>query len=177
MFLVQTLIWEYLVILKCSCDVLEVSLAGTLPDFCVRGIIWLLIHLCRDHNWRACGEHICYCSGKQSTHPPFYSPHSSSALAHFNPLADWVTTQLLVNCHPGRWLYFHVSLVYQMVLTIFSFTYPGPICHTYSVSKRPKWPSVQQRLLPSSLPKFFWNDIVFKLAWFKCFQCLCRNRK
>lgn len=50
MFLVQTLIWEYLVILKCSCDVLEVSLAGTLPDFCVRGIIWLLIHLCRDHN-------------------------------------------------------------------------------------------------------------------------------
>lgn len=33
MSLRQGLIWEYLVILKCSCDVLEVSVTEILPDF------------------------------------------------------------------------------------------------------------------------------------------------
>lgn len=33
MSLRQGLIWEYLAILKCSCDVLEVSLTEILPDF------------------------------------------------------------------------------------------------------------------------------------------------
>lgn len=57
MSLRQGLIWEYLAILKCSCDVLEVSVTEILPDFVYEESAGLLIHLCGDHNrWAGGGD-------------------------------------------------------------------------------------------------------------------------
>lgn len=106
--------------------------------FCVRGISWppdTFMWGSQQMGWWG-GTYIIAVGSRRLT---LSSPHR--ALLWFFLMLWW--SGRWVNYFTGRWLHFQVSLIYQMVLSPFSFIDPGPTCHTYSGSKRPKWPSVQ----------------------------------